>query len=124
MEDSRLIATRELALLDTEPESDFDELVTLAATICATPMSTITLLDEHRQWFKARHGVTVTETSRSVSFCDHTIREHDLLVIEDTLQHPRFRTNPLVTAPDGLRFYAGMPISGRDGIAIATLCVP
>ncbi len=123
MEDPRLIATRELALLDTEPETEFDELVSLAATICATPMSTITLLDEHRQWFKARHGVALTETSREISFCDHTMRGNDLFIVEDAREHPIFRANPLVTAPDGLRFYAGMPISGRDGIIIAALCV-
>ncbi len=123
MEELRLAATRELALLDTEPETEFDELVRLAARICGTSMSTITLLDEHRQWFKAKHGVAVDETSRENAFCDQTIRGCELFVVEDTLSHPHFRTNPLVTARDGIRFYAGMPVSGRDGLNIATLCV-
>ena len=123
MDDLRLAATRELEVLDTEPESEFDELVSLAARICGTPMSTITLLDEHRQWFKAKHGVSLTETPRDVSFCDYTLRGTELFVVEDTLTSAQFCNNPFVTAPNGVRFYAGMPVSGRDGLNIATLCI-
>lgn len=123
MEELRLAATRESGLLDTEPEAEFDELVRLAASICNTPMGTITLLDEHRQWFKARHGMIHTELPRETSFCTHTIRESEMLVVDDATQDQRFCSNPLVTAQDGLRFYAGVPVSGRDGHRIGTLCV-
>ena len=123
MEELRLAATRELGLLDTEPEPEFDELVRLAASICNTPMSTITLLDERRQWFKAKYGISQNESPREISFCTHTIRESEMLVIEDATKDKRFCSNPLVTAKNGLRFYAGMPVSGRDGLKIGTLCV-
>ena len=123
MEEQRLAATRDLELFDTEPEAEFDELVGLAANICDTPMSTITLLGVHRQWFKARHGIHSTASPREISFCDHAIRGSDLFVVEDATKHSLFHNNPLVTQPKGLRFYAGMPISGRGGMKIGILCV-
>ena len=123
MEEQRLAATRDLELFDTEPEAEFDELVRLAAKVCGTPMSMITLLDEHRQWFKARHGVSVTESRRDTAFCDHAIRESDVFVVEDASHHPLFQDNPFVLKQEGWRFYAGMPISGREGLKVGTLCV-
>jgi diguanylate cyclase (GGDEF)-like protein/PAS domain S-box-containing protein len=123
MEELRLAAIRDLALLDTEPEREFDELAQLAATICGTPMSTITLVDEHRQWFKARYGVPIQETPRASDFCNPTIRGDGVFVVEDGSKEKPFCLNPFVTAPNGLRFYAGVPISVRDGLKIGTLCV-
>ena len=123
MEERRLAATRDLELFDTEPEFEFDELVRLAAKVCETPMSTIALLDEHRVWCKARYGVSTAESPRAIAFCDHAIRGSDLLVVEDARKDPLFRNYPLVTQPRELRFYAGMPITGRGGHKIGTLCV-
>ena len=123
VEQQRLRALHQLDLLDTAPEPEFDELVHLAAAICGAPISMVSLVDEDRQWFKAVTGLDATGTSREVAFCDHAIRQPDLMLIEDATQDPRFAGNPLVTGAAGFRFYAGMPVLSPDGFAVGTLCV-
>jgi anti-sigma regulatory factor (Ser/Thr protein kinase) len=122
-ETARLAALRRYRILDTEPEQAFDDLTLLASQICATPIALITLLDEKRQWFKARTGISATETARSVSFCAHTIQTSGLFVVPDTLADARFRENPLVVDAPGIRFYAGSPLITHDGHALGSLCV-
>jgi diguanylate cyclase (GGDEF)-like protein/PAS domain S-box-containing protein len=127
-ETKRLGALRCLELLDTEPEPEFDELVNLAAAICDTPISLVTLIDEHRQWFKAAIGLDaagfdVKETPLEIAFCAHTILQPGLLVVEDATADERFADNPLVTGEAHIRFYAGMPVMNPDGYAMGTLCV-
>jgi PAS domain S-box-containing protein len=119
----RLLALQECAVLDTPPEEAFDDLVALAAHICGTPIALVSLIDEHRQWFKARHGLDFTETPRDVSFCTHAIASNDVMTVTDALSDPRFAHNPLVTGEAAIRFYAGAPIITNDGQALGTLCV-
>jgi GAF domain-containing protein len=73
LEETRLKVLGHYEILDTPPEPDFDRLVQLAATFCGTPIAVISLIDEHRQWFKSKVGLEALETERCVSFCDHTI---------------------------------------------------
>ncbi len=122
-EQQRLHALHQLDLLDTDPEPEFDELVHLAAAMCGTPISMVSLIDEDRQWFKAVTGIDVGSTSREVAFCDHAIRQPDLLLVEDATADPRFAKNPMVTGEAGWRFYAGMPVLSPDGFPVGTLCV-
>jgi len=110
-------------LLDTMPEEVFDDLTELAARICEAPIALITLVDENRQWFKSKVGVTINETSRDISFCGHAICQSDLFIIPDATKDNRFAHNPLVTSEPKIRFYAGMPLVTPDGHAIGTLCV-
>ena len=122
-ETARLTALRRYRILDTEPERNFDDLALLASYICGTPMALITLIDADRQWFKSRVGITVTETSRAVSFCTHAIEHRDLFIVPDARQDARFRDNPFVVGAPEIRFYAGAPLVTPDGHALGTLCV-
>jgi len=122
-EAARLTALRSYRILDTDPEEGFDDLTLLASQICGTPMASITLVDEHRQWFKSRVGMTTHETSRSISFCSHAIEQPEMLVIPDALDDERFRENPLVQGEPHIRFYAGTTLTTPEGHAIGTLCV-
>lgn len=124
-ETSRAIALNRYAILDTEPEQSFDDLVTLASYVCKTPMAFLSLVDDHRQWFKSKVGVIVRETPIEVSICAHAIQDgkEDLFIIPDTLEDARFRDNPLVVKEPGIRFYAGAPLIDEDGFGLGTLCV-
>lgn len=121
-EAQRLAALRELAILDTAPEQEFEDLARLAAQICEVPIAVITLLDERRQWFKAHPGFDRTETPRDIAFCAHAIAQPDLFIVPDALADARFAGNPLVTE-EQIRFYAGAPLLTEGGHALGTLCV-
>jgi anti-sigma regulatory factor (Ser/Thr protein kinase) len=122
-EAARLKALHRYRILDTEPERTFDDLALLASQICGAPMALLTLVDSDRQWFKARVGIPLQETSRAVSFCSHAIEGRDLFVVPDATQDVRFRDNPHVTGAPKIRFYAGTPLVTPDGHALGTLCV-
>jgi diguanylate cyclase (GGDEF)-like protein len=110
-------------VLDSQPEPQFNRIVTLAKRALRVPIALISLVDEERQWFKARDGLSVDQTPRSLAFCDHAIRRRGVMVVEDARLDIRFRDNPLVTGEPGIRFYAGAPLVTRDGQALGTVCV-
>jgi len=122
-EASRLSALKELNILDTASEQDFDDITLLASQICETPISLITLVDENRQWFKSKQGLSFGETSGDISFCTHAIQQADMMVVPDALKDDRFKDNLLVTGEPFIRFYAGVPISSESGFLLGTLCV-
>ena len=120
----RLAILRDYNVLDTEPESCFDDLALLASQICQTPIALISFVDDKRQWFKSKIGLNITETPRDDAFCAHTLLiSGELLEIPDARLDVRFADNPLVTADPAIVFYAGMPIVTHDNYILGTLCV-
>lgn len=122
-ETGRLAALRRYAILDSEQESEFDEITRVAAAVCDKSIALVSLIDERRQWFKSKHGLNIDETARDIAFCDTAIRSGGLMEIQDARQDPRFESNPLVTNEPHIRFYAGVPLTTPDGYRIGTLCV-
>jgi diguanylate cyclase (GGDEF)-like protein len=123
-EPQRLAAVRELGLLDTPAEERFDAFARLARAVADTPIAVFSMVDAERQWFKAREGLDASQTPRDQAFCAHAIlTPHQVLVVEDATQDPRFADNPLVTGQPGIRFYAGAPVRAPSGQPVGTLCV-
>lgn len=122
-ESERLEVVHSYNLLDTEPEPGLDDLTRLASFIFETPIALISIVDEHRQWFKSRVGLDVTETPRELAFCAHAITGDEVMIVPDATQDPRFATNALVTGDPEIRFYAGAPLRSQSGASVGTLCV-
>ena len=120
---SRLGKLAEYQILDTAPEKEFDEIVKLASSLLGTPISTVSLVDRDRQWFKARYGISGTETPREHAFCAHAIEGDDVYIVNDATKNPLFAENPLVTGAPDIRFYAGAPLRTPDHFRLGTLCV-
>lgn len=120
-EEARLNALRNLSLLDSAPSDSFDRLTRLASQLLAAPVSTISLTDRDRQWFKSKVGVDLTEIPREQAPCAYAIEGKGVFVVPDLTADPRFVGSPL--AESGIRFYAGAPLFTREGHGLGTLCV-
>lgn len=123
-ESRALDALRALDVLDTVAEPVLDALARAASLACGTPIALISLIDEHRQWFKANIGLDgVQETPRELAFCAHAVLDEAVMVVPDASADARFADNPLVTGAPDIRFYAGAPLRLEGGETIGTLCV-
>jgi diguanylate cyclase (GGDEF)-like protein/PAS domain S-box-containing protein len=123
-EKSRLAALRSLAALDTGASPALEAIARAASLVCGVPIALVSLVDEHRQWFKSNVGLDgVTETPRDQAFCAHAILSDELLDVPDATLDPRFADNPLVRGAPHFRAYLGAPLILGDGTRAGTLCV-
>ncbi len=119
----RLEAILQYQLLDTLPESDYDNITKLVASICNVPVSLITILDDKRNFFKSHYGFPMQEAPRDISFCSHAIvGNENIFVVRDARLDKRFTGNPLVEEHKAV-FYAGVPLINPEGFALGALCV-
>jgi predicted PurR-regulated permease PerM len=126
-EEERLAELDGLNLLDTDSETDFDQVTARLTRLFNVPMALITLVDKDRQWFKSQAGLPADlaearSTSRDISLCGHVIAKDEVLIVRDLARDPRFANNPFVKE-NGLRFYAGVPLRGPNGFPIGSLCI-
>jgi GAF domain-containing protein len=123
-EKERLEVVHRMAILDTKPESRFDVLTNEAVEKLKVPISTVSILDSKREWFKSCVGLDQKEGERAVSFCGHALLAKDMFIVNDTLKDARFADNPMVTGFPFIRFYAGIALLDYDtGKAIGVFCV-
>ncbi len=120
-ERERLFALKQLNLLDTPPSESFDRITRMASQLFNLPIAAVSLTDQDRQWFKSRVGVAHTEIPRFKACCGEVADRSGLLVISDLLASPHYRDSPL--AQSGIRFYAGAPLTTRDGYTLGAMCV-
>lgn len=118
----RLAGLRAYDLLDTPAEQVFDDAVALLSALCETPIALVSLVDEHRQWFKAALGVEARETPRDTSVCSIAIQDAGPFVVNDLSADRRTAGMSLVQGEAHLRFYAGVPLITSDGVALGSLC--
>ena len=123
-EQERLAVLQGYRVMDTPAEGSFDDLVHLASQIAGCPISLVGLIDEHRQWFKAKRGIEGSECPRNLTFCSHAILDQDnLMEVEDAQLDPRFHDHPMVVDGPRIRFYAGIPLVAPEGLPLGALCV-
>ncbi len=112
-DEDRVSALHDLAILDTPPEERFDAITKSATEYLRAPISTISLIDRDREWYKSRRGIEVSEGKRSISFCGHTLFSSKIFIVEDTLQDDRFSDNPYVAGTPHIRAYMGVTLHDR-----------
>ncbi|HEY3841249.1 MAG TPA: sigma 54-interacting transcriptional regulator [Bryobacteraceae bacterium] len=122
-EAERLEALRQFGILDSGPEVEYTAVAQLASQICSAPYAVISFVDSQRVWLKANVGISGVEIPREDAFCSHVISHGGLFVVNDATPDARFAGNPLVTGPPGVRFYAGIPLTTREGHALGALAV-
>lgn len=121
-EEQRLDNLDSYQVLDTLEEQEYNDIVSLLANICDTPIATIAFLDPERKWHKAKYGIDKEYVPRADAICGHTILQSKPLVVNDTLEHPVFSQIGMVTKPPYVRFYAGISLISKEGFNIGTLC--
>ena len=121
-EEARLAALEQLDFLDTPHDAALDRIARLITQVFNVERSVVSLIDSHRQWYMASEGMGFDEVARKETFCQHTIANGEPLVVRDASTDPRFADNPHVTARDGVRFYASVPLRTRNGQSVGTVC--
>ncbi len=122
-ERERLESLRRYDVAEAPTDGSFDLVASLAARVFDVPIAVVSIVDEDRIWFKAKHGLDVAEIPRDPGLCASAILRDDPLVIPDARLDPVALTNPLVAGDLGLRFYAGAPLTTADGHNLGTMAI-
>jgi diguanylate cyclase (GGDEF)-like protein len=119
----RVASLHALHLLEAPPEERFDRLTRLAKRLFNVPVAKVTLVDSQTVFPLSCSNADMGSVPRDVSFCAHTILGDEILVVPDTRADARFSDCPLVTGEQGVRFYAGCPLTVANGFRLGALCL-
>lgn len=122
-EAARLAVLRRYDVLDTPPETAFDEVTRLASRLLEAPIALISIVDTDRVWLKSRVGYEAEVADRNTSFCVVTDPGGGPWTIPDAREDPRTADNPVVVGDPRVRSYAAAPLTTRDGHHLGSLCV-
>ena len=122
-EAERLLVLARYAMLDGQPDPEFDQITALAARLFHAPVALVSLMEAESLRFKAKHGTELASLPREETFCTYTIREQKPLIVPDATKDERFARFPVVAGEPFFRFYAGVPLTTREGANLGTLCV-
>jgi len=122
-EEARLAALQRYDLLDTPPEGAFDRITSLASRVIGLPVSTVSIVDRNRIWFKSHHGIDAEQIGRDPGLCARVVETGRTTAIPDGRLDPVACTNPLMAGDSGLRSYLGVPLMSSDGYVLGSLSV-
>ena len=109
-ERQRLAMLDRLGIVDTPPESAFDDIVELARRLFRVPIAVVSFAAETRHWFKAEVGLGLREMTREASILAHAMARPGVSVVPDLAADPRFAAESYVAGGPGLRFCAAARI--------------
>ena len=121
-EAERLNALRRYKILDTPPEPAFDRIAEMAANFFHVPMAGVSLIDDHRVWFKSRVGINVDQTARDAGLCSTAMLSQGVYHLSDAAHDQRALGHPFV-ADLGIRFYAAAPLRTHESVNLGTVWV-
>jgi tRNA A-37 threonylcarbamoyl transferase component Bud32 len=122
-EEARLAALERYDLLDTPPEGAFDRITSLASRVLGMPVSTVSIVDRDRIWFKSHHGVDAEQVGRDPGLCARVVETGRTIVVPDGHADPIACANPLMAGDASFRSYLGVPLMSSDGYALGSLSV-
>lgn len=113
-----------LKFLKCFSQQDLNELTAIAQQIAQSPIAFISIIDDKTQWVQSQQGLEILQWPRKGSFCNDTMAQCDVFIVEDASEDKRFSDFFLVRRKDiQARFYAGVPLLSAGGLPIGTLCV-
>ncbi|MGE7369804.1 sensor domain-containing diguanylate cyclase [Neorhizobium sp. NPDC001467] len=121
-ETDRLAALQELDMLDSPRDAGFDRIARLIQQIFDVEIGFVSLIDAHRQWYKACSGLDFGEIEREASFCQYVVASEEAIIVPDAARDQRFADHPAVTGALQVRFYAGIPLTTKTGHVVGTVC--
>jgi len=98
------------------------EYLELAAKIGGTSSAYISLIDNDKQYILSQHKINLDVIPKEQAICNHTIRQKEILIIEDTKSDDRTKELPLVIE-DKWNFYAGIPLINAENHCIGAFCI-
>jgi len=104
-------------------ESDFDRITEMAALICESKISLISLSDGNKLWCKAVKGLNAKAVKAVLPLCNYPLALTRALIIADVLDDERFNEHLEIINGEKIRFYAAYPIRDNNGIVLGSITV-